>query len=84
MKWLKLFEDFKLNNKEGSLITIDDIIKCIKGGGVIYTTIVNDYPDNDPKESIRPVSVDNDGLITVDIDGYEYTVDIKNVEKINF
>lgn len=30
MKWLKLFEDFKLNNKEGSLITLDDIIKCIK------------------------------------------------------
>jgi len=84
MKRLKLFEDFKLNNEEGELITVDDIIKCIKNNGVIYTSIVKDYPDNNPEEPINPVSIDDDGLITVDIDGSEYNVDIKDVEKIDF
>lgn len=84
MKRLKLFEDFKLNNEEGELITLDDIIKCIKNNGVIYTSIVKDYPDNNSEEPINPVSIDDDGLITVDIDGSEYNVDIKDVEKIDF
>jgi hypothetical protein len=84
MKWIKLFEDFKTNNKEGNLITEDDIIKCIKSGGVIYSTIVKDYPDNNPDEPIKPVSIDEDGLITVDIDGNQYSVDIKSVEKVEF
>ena len=44
MKWIKLFEDFKQNNEEGSLITLDDIIKCIKGEGVVYATAVKDLP----------------------------------------
>jgi len=84
MKRLKLFEDFKFNNEQGELITIDDIIKCIKNNGVIYATIINDYPENDPEDPINPLSIDDDGLITVDIDGSEYTVDLKDVEKINF
>lgn len=84
MKRLKLFEDFKLNNEEGELITVDDIIKCIKNNGVIYTSIVKNYPNNNPEEPINPVSIDDDGLITVDIDGSEYNVDIKDVEKIDF
>ena len=84
MRWIKLFEDFKTNNQEGDLITEDDIIKCIKSGGVIYSTIVKDYPDNNPDEPIKPVSIDEDGLITVDIDGNQYSVDIKSVEKVEF
>ncbi len=65
MKWLKLFEDFKKNNEEGNLITQDDIIKCIKDGGLIYTTIVHDFPENKPEEGIKPIDIDQDGLITV-------------------
>jgi hypothetical protein len=84
MKWIKLFEDFKANNKEGKLITEEDIIKCIKSGGVIYSTIIKNYPDNNPDEPLKPVSIDEDGLITVEIDGNEYSIDIKNVEKIEF
>lgn len=84
MKWIKLFEDFKNNNQEGSLITQDDIINCIKSGGVIYSTIIKDYPDNNPEEPLNPVSIDEDGLITVEIDGSEYSIDIKNVEKVEF
>ena len=73
MKWIKLFEDFKKNNEEGTLITQDDIIKCIKDGGFIFTDIVHDLPDN-PTSGIRPV----------DIDGNQYTVDLNDVKKIEF
>ena len=84
MKWIKLFEDFKQNNEEGTLITIDDIINCIKKRGVISATIVKEYPDNDPKDSITPIDIDEDGLITVEIDGREYYVDLDDVEKIEY
>ena len=79
MKWIKLFEDFKVNN-----FTLEDVIKCIKGNGVIYATVVKDLPDNDPKEPLRAVSVDDDGLITVEFDGNEYQVDLNDVEKIEY
>ena len=82
MKWIKLFEDFKQNNEEGTLITIDDIINCIQKRGLIYTTIVHDLPDNDPKVGLTPIDIDDDGLITVEFDGNEYTVDLNDVEKI--
>ena len=84
MRWIKLFEDFKQNNEEGTLMTIDDIIKCIKKRGVIYSTIIKGYPDNDPKDPITPIDIDEDGLITVEIDGKEYYVDLDDVEKIEY
>jgi hypothetical protein len=84
MKWIKLFEDFKNNNEEGTLITQDDIINCIKKRGLIYATIVKEFPDNDPKEGMTPVDIDEDGLITVEIDSNEYYVDLNDVEKIEF
>lgn len=84
MKWIKLFEDFKNNNEEGTLITQEDIIKCIENRGLIYSTIIHDLPENDPKLGIRPVDIDSDGLVTVDIDGKQYTVDLSDIEKIEF
>lgn len=83
MKWIKLFEDFKQNNEEGNLITQEDIIKCIKSGGVIFSDIVHDLPDN-PTGGITPVDIDEDGLITVEIDGNNYTVDLEDVKKIEY
>ena len=79
LKWVKLFEDFKQNN-----ITMDDIIKCIDKGGVIFAEIVKNYPDNDPKEPITPVSVDDDGLVTVSIDGGTYEVNLSDINKIEY
>ena len=84
MKHIKLFEDFKKNNIEGSLITEDDIRNCIKEGGLLYATIIKDFADNDPKEPLRPVSIDEDGLITVEYDSKEYEVSLKNVESIEY
>lgn len=82
MKWVKLFEDFKKNNEEGTLITEDDIINCIKKRGLVFATIVHDFPDNDPEQGMRPIDIDKDGLITVEVDGKEYTIDLNDVEKI--
>ena len=79
MRYLKFFEAFKYKN-----FTIEDIIDCIQSNGFIYATIVKDLPDNDPDMAINPMSVDDDGLITVDINGSEYEVDLKNVDKIEF
>ena len=82
MKYLKLFEDFKKNNEEGTLITQDDIINCIKKGGLVFATIVHDFPDNDPEVGMKPVDIDEDGLITVEVDSKEYNIDLKDIEKI--
>jgi hypothetical protein len=84
MKWIKLFEDFKNNNEEGTLITQDDIINCIKKRGLVYATIVKDFPENNPKEGMTPVDIDEDGLVTVEYEGKEYTIDLNDIEKIEF
>ena len=84
MRYIKIYEDFKKNNQDGSLITTDDIIKCIKSGGVVYATIIKDFADNDPKSPLKPVSIDNDGLVTVEYDGNEYEVSLENIESVEY
>jgi len=84
MRYIKVFEDFKKNNQEGSLITIEDVVKCIKSGGVLYATIIKDFVDNDPKAALKPVNVDDDGEVTVEFEGKEYEVNLINIESIDF
>lgn len=84
MKYIKLFENFKKNNQEGTLITKEDVIECIKKNGLIYTNIIHNYPNNDPETGLKPVDIDNDGLITVEIENNEYTVDLEDLTKIEF
>lgn len=79
MKWIRLFEDF-----EKTKFDIEELRKCIKKGGVIYATIINGLPDNDPKEPLEPLSIDDSGDITIQVDGREYIVKLKNVEKIDY
>lgn len=79
MKRIKLFEDF-----QKSKFSIEEIRKCIIEGGVIYATIINTYPDNEPEDPLEPLSIDDDGDITVNIDGSEHIVKLKNVEKIDY
>jgi len=79
MKWLKLFEDFK-----DSKVSVDDIIDCIEKGGQIYSDIVKEYPKNDPSEPLIPLSIDDDGVVTVEIDGKNYEVDINDIKKIDY
>ena len=90
MKYLKIFEDFNQEQKKQKTekvnnITIDDLIECAKNGGVVYATIVKNFPNNDPKEGMRVVSVDDKNeLITVEFDGKEYEINLDNVEKIEY
>jgi len=81
MKFIKTFENFNESVKVKN-ITEEDVISCIKGGGKVFATIIKNFPKNDPKEPLTPVSIDGDGLVTVQYDGKEYEVDIKNIEKI--
>lgn len=83
MKWIKLFEDFKKNNEAGDLLSQEDIINCIKRDGLIYATIVQEIPENDPKEPLKPLDIDEDGLITVEQNnkiGYVKLEDVENIE----
>jgi hypothetical protein len=82
MKWMKLFEDFKQNNEAGDLLKQEDIIECIEKGGIIYATIVQEIPDNDPKEPLKAVDIDKDGLVTVEQDNKIGYVKLEDVEKI--
>ena len=82
MKWIKLFEDFKQNNEVGDLLKQEDIIKCIEKGGIMYATIVQEIPDNDPKEPLKAVDIDEDGLITVEQNNRIGYVKLEDVEKI--
>lgn len=84
MKWMKLFEDFKQNNEAGNLLKQEDIIECIEKGGIIYATIVQEIPDNDPKEPLKAVDIDKDGLVTVEQDNKIGYVKLEDVEKIEF
>lgn len=82
MKWIKLFEDFKQNNEAGDLLKQEDIIKCIEKGGMMYATIVQEIPENDPKEPLKALDIDEDGLITVEQDNKIGYVKLEDVEKI--
>ena len=84
MKYIKLFETFKNNNIEGSLITKQDIIDCIRNGGVVYATIIKNLPNNKPDNPLKVVSIDDDGLVTVEFNGSEYDISLKNIEKIDY
>ena len=59
-----------------------NILKCIQDGGSIYSTAIIDYPKNDPKIPLKPVSMEDDGLVTVDIDGNLYDIRIEDVDRI--
>ena len=82
MKWIKMFEDFKQNNQEGSLLKQEDVIRCIEKGGQLFATIVQEIPDNDPKEPLNAVDIDEDGLITVEQGSKIGYVKLEDVEKI--
>ena len=84
MKHLKLFEDFVLNNQEGDLISYQDILDCIRKRGLIYADIILGFPDNDPSLPLEPMSIDEDGLISVKYLADIYNVKLKDVKKIEF
>ncbi|MCK9477494.1 MAG: hypothetical protein M0R46_16380 [Candidatus Muirbacterium halophilum] len=83
MIYLRLFEDFKNNNVEGSLINREDIISTIKANGYIYSDIVKDLVISGDVP-LRVIDIDDDSLITIEFEGKLYNVDIKNVTKLEY
>lgn len=79
MRKIKLFEDFKMN-----YISIDDIVSCIKNGGSLYAERVIDFPEHEPETPLFPLSVDEEGLTTVELDGNHYEVQLKNITKLEW
>jgi len=75
---IKFFEDFE--NK----ISFENITQCIKRGGVIYVEFIKDLEDFDKETPVKPLSVDMDGLVTVEYDGKNYDIDIKNINKVDY
>ncbi len=70
--FLKSFEKF-----EKGKFNAEDVEKS-KG---IYATIVKDLPNNNPKKLMKVIEVDpKSNVVTVELDGNIYYVDLKNVE----
>jgi len=85
MKRIKSFYNFTNESYKVNKITEDDIISCIKAGGVIYSDIVSDYPNNKDweTEALTPVDIE-DGKVMVDIDGNPHYVKLENIKKIEW
>lgn len=97
MKWIKLFEDFeesqkvvKNNNEQGKLIKEEDLVNCIKAGGVIYAKTIKGLKDiknkdikHKEEDPIEPLSVDGE-TVTVDIDNNTFEIDLSDITKIEY
>lgn len=75
---IKFFEDFKKK-----FIKIEDVINCINNNGFLEADVVKGYSGKIERK-IRPLSIDDDGEITVDIDSKTYYVDLEDVKNINW
>ena len=78
LKWIKLFEDYKVNN-----ITEDDIIDTIKNDGKIYVSAIKDLPEHKSDKPVKPVSIDGDDIY-IDVNNSNFMCKIENVERIEF
>ncbi len=78
MKYLKLYEDF-----DSAKFSIEDIENAIINGKNLFTSVVKDFPENDPEKPLKMVEIDKDtGEVVVIYDGDLAYVDLNNVEKI--
>jgi len=78
MKYLKLFEEYKVDN-----ITEQDIIDTIENDGKIKVSSVKDYPKHDKDKFITPVDIDGENIV-IDIDGQQYSTSLRFVTKIEY
>ena len=74
---IKKFEQFTSRFSE------QDIIDAISNKDHIKVKNVKDLPDHDEENPVRPIDIDSDGLLTIEVDGRNYEVDLKNVTQIN-
>ncbi len=72
MKHLKYFES----------VTVEDVIGCIEDENMLYIKAVPGLPDHNPEEAVRPVSITDDGIISLEINGEYHDASLRNVTKI--
>lgn len=74
---LKLFKEFS-----ESLFSLDDIVDLIETGGLIRVKNIKNLPDHNESDTVKPISVDDDGLITISTNSGEFEVEVNNVIEI--
>jgi hypothetical protein len=50
----------------------------------LYASTIKNFAEADPNKALIPVSIDNEGLITVLYDNEEHEVHLHNVDKIDY
>ncbi len=75
---IKRFENF-----EYPRFSEKDIINAIKRKDYIYVKNIKNLPDHNDEDPVRPLDIDTDGLITIEVDGKDYEVDLKNVIRLD-
>ncbi len=78
MKYLKCFEEYKVDN-----ITEQDIIDTIERNGKIKVSSVKNFPEHIKDNYIRPVDIDGESII-VEIDGQQYQTSLKFVTTMEY
>ena len=76
-KYIKTFESFN-----GTIVQ-DEIVDLIQGGKKIYVKFIEDYPEHDNEQSYVPVDIDDEGNITLDIDGDLYYTKYEWIEGVD-
>lgn len=74
---LKLFKEFS-----ESTFSVDDIVKSIEDGYLLKVKNIKNLPDHNESDPVKPVSVDDDGLITISTNFGDFEVEIDNVIEI--
>jgi len=78
MRYLKLYEDFKVNN-----ITEEDLVNTIKNNGVLYTSSITNLPDHKKEDPVTPVDIEGD-IVTLNIDGEIYQTKLEFIDRIEY
>lgn len=74
---LKLFREFS-----ESTFSVDDIVKSIEAGDLLRVKNIKNLPDHDESDPVKPISVDDDGLVTISTDSGDFEVTIDNIKEI--
>jgi hypothetical protein len=73
----------KFENFDYSRFSEDDIINVIKSGDYIFVKNIKNLPDHKEDDPVRPLDIDEDGLISIEVNGRDYEVELKNVIKLS-
>lgn len=74
---LKLFREFS-----NSKFSQEDIIGAIRSGKLLKVKNIKNLPTHNEEDLVKPLSVDEDGLITISTDSGDFEVEISNLIEI--